>query len=74
MRQFPLVIQGNSYFILIFFKKNLLLGGGGCRTLTTVGVAPLLQVGVVVEATVSRRDVLRGPRDGGLRHNRVGVR
>lgn len=46
----------------------------GARTLTTVGVAPLLQVGVVVEAAVSRRDVLRGPRDGRFRHDRVGVR
>lgn len=43
-------------------------------TLTTVGVAPLLQVGVVVETAVRRRDVLRGARDGGFRHDRVGVR
>lgn len=43
-------------------------------TLTTVGVAPLLQVRVAVQAAVGRRDVLRGAGDGRLRHDRVGVR
>lgn len=46
----------------------------GSGALTAVGVAPLLQVGVAVEAAVRRRDVLRGPGDGGLRHHRVGLR
>lgn len=41
--------------------------------LTTVGVAPLLQVGVAVQAAVSRRDVLRGTGDGCFGHNRVWI-
>lgn len=43
------------------------------RALTAVGVAPLLQVGVAVQAAVGGRDVLRGPRDGRLCHHRVGL-
>lgn len=43
-------------------------------TLTTVGVAPLLQVGVAVQAAVSRGDVLWGAGDGRLGHDRVWVR
>lgn len=45
----------------------------GPRALTAVGVAPLLQVGVAVQAAVGGRDVLRGPRDGRLCHHRVGL-
>lgn len=45
----------------------------GLEALTAVGVAPLLQVGVAVQAAVGGRDVLRGPRDGRLRHHRVGL-
>lgn len=43
------------------------------KRLTTVGVAPLLQVGVTLKAAVSRCDVLGGAGDGRLGHDRVGV-
>lgn len=41
--------------------------------LTAVGVAPLLQVRVALQAAIGRRDVLRGAWDGRLGHDRVGV-
>lgn len=42
--------------------------------LTAVGVAPLLQVRVALQAAVGRRDVLGRAGDGRLRHDRVGLR
>lgn len=61
------------YFDLFPLTLNWKSCGRRAR-LTAVGVAPLLQVGVAVQAAVGRRDVLRGAGDGRFRHDRVGIR
>lgn len=65
--------QQGWHFALISFPKTSHFKSPPWARLTTVGVAPLLQVGVALQSAVSRGDVLWGAGNGGFSHDWVGV-